>query len=242
MTRWALVTAGAQGLGGALSRYLLEQGYQVIVHFRSSTRGTEALQHEFGTDRVLPIAADLATRSGQAELIDTVKCHVSRLHVLVNNLGVYPEVDLLDIDIDLWEQSLMLTCTTGFHLIQELHPLMRGEGSRIINIGDAVIDRLEGHAQGTPYYIAKYGMLVLTRSYAPLLMPHGITVNMISPGWLENSIGPTEPALPGGRRGTFEDITGALGYLLSDAAAYVSGANLVVAGGFSAVRVLGFNE
>lgn len=85
-------------------------------------------------------------------------------------------------------------------------------------------------------------MLVLTRSYAPLLMPHGITINMISPGWLENSVGPTDPALPGGRRGTFRDITGALDYLLSDAAIYVSGANVVVAGGFGAVRVVEFND
>lgn len=242
MTRWALVTAGAQGLGGALSRYLLEQGYHVIVHYRSSIGEADALKAAFGAERVLTVAADLSTRSGQTELINTVKGHIDRLHVLVNNLGVYPEVDLLDIDLDLWEQSFSLTCTAGFHLIRELHPLMRGEGSRIINIGDAVVDRLEGHTQATPYYIAKYGMLILTRSYAPLLMPHGITVNMISPGWLENSVGPTDPALPGGRRGTFQDIAGALGYLLSDAATYVSGANLVVAGGFSTVRVVEFNE
>ncbi len=220
MTRWALVTAGAQGLGGALSRYLLEQGYHVIVHYRSSIGEADALKAAFGAERVLTVAADLSTRSGQTELINTVKGHIDRLHVLVNNLGVYPEVDLLDIDLDLWEQSFSLTCTAGFHLIRELHPLMRGEGSRIINIGDAVVDRLEGHTQATPYYIAKYGMLILTRSYAPLLMPHGITVNMISPGWLENSVGPTDPALPGGRRGTFQDIAGALGYLLSDAATY----------------------
>ncbi len=242
MTRWALVTAGAQGLGGALSRYLLEQGYHVIVHYHSSSGGADALKDVFGADRVLTVAADLATRSGQTRLIDAVKGHIDRLHVLINNLGVYPEVDLLDIDLDLWEQSFSLTCTAGFHLIQALHPLMQGNGCRIINIGDAVIDRLEGHTQATPYYIAKYGMLVLTRSYAPLLMPHGITVNMISPGWLENSVGPSDPPLPGGRRGTFQDITGALGYLLSDAAAHVSGANLTVAGGFGTVRVVEFTE
>lgn len=145
MTRWALVTAGAQGLGGALSRYLLEHGYHVIVHYYSSSGGAQALQHEFGADRVLPVAADLAARSGRAKLLDAVKGHVKQLHVLVNNLGVYPAIDLLDIDLDLWEQSLTLNCTAGFHLIQKLYPLMRGEAGRIINIGDAVIDRLEGH-------------------------------------------------------------------------------------------------
>lgn len=241
MTRWALVTAGAQGLGGALSRYLLEQGYHVIVHYHASVDKAAALKGEFGEDQVLTVAADLATRAGQIALIDAVKGHVERLHVLVNNLGVYPEVDLLDLDIEVWEQSFSLTCTVGFHLIQALYPLMRGAGGRIINIGDAVVDRLEGHTHATSYYVAKYGMFVLTRSYAPLLMPQGITVNMISPGWLENSVGPGDPALPGGRRGTFRDITGALGYLLSDAAAYVSGANVVVSGGFGAARVVAFN-
>lgn len=238
MTQWALVTAGGQGLGAALSRHLLEQGYHVIVHHRSSAAGADALKQAFGETKVVTAAADLATQAGRWSLIEAVKGHVDQLHVLINNLGFYPEVPLLDTTIELWEQTFTLTCTAAFHLIQELHPLMQGEGGHIINIGDSSVDRLDGHVHATPYYVAKYGVHVLTRSYAPLLAKHDISVNMISPGWLENSVGPSNPDLPAGRRGTFQDITGAVDYLLSDAAAYVSGTNLIVSGGFNLTHVL----
>jgi NAD(P)-dependent dehydrogenase (short-subunit alcohol dehydrogenase family) len=233
MTRWALVTAGAQGLGGALSRHLLQRGYHVVIHYYTSAENAASLQREFGAERVQPIAADLSTSEGRSTLVETVLNHTERLHLLINNIGVYPEVSLLDTSLDLWEKTFALTCTAAFHLIQELHPHMRGETSRVINIGDSSIDRLEGHVYATPYYIAKYGLHVLTRSYAPLLAKDGILINMISPGWLENSLGPSNPALPAGRRGTFQDVIGALDYLLSDAASYVSGANLIVSGGYN---------
>lgn len=235
--RWALVTAGAQGLGAALSRHLLEQGYGVVVHYHTSTAGAHALKRAFGEAQVVTAAADLATQEGRLSLIETVRHRVDALHVLINNVGVYHEVPLLDTSLEQWETMLSLTCTAAFHLIQALHPLMPA-GGRIVNLGDSSIDRLEGHISATPYYVGKYGLHVLTRSYAPLLAKRGISVNMISPGWLENSLGPSNPDLPAGRRGTFQDITGALDYLLSGAADYVSGTNLIVAGGFNITRGL----
>ena len=85
----------------------------------------------------------------------------------------------------------------------------------------------------TPYHVAKLGVHVLTRSYAQLLMPQGITVNMISPGFLDNSVGSPPEELPAGRPGQFEDIMGALDYLLSERARYVSGTNLLVTGAWN---------
>ena len=85
----------------------------------------------------------------------------------------------------------------------------------------------------TPYHIAKLGVHVLTRSYAQLLMPRGITVNMISPGFLENSVGRPPEELPAGKPARFEDILGALDYLLSEQAKQVSGANLLVSGAWN---------
>jgi 3-oxoacyl-[acyl-carrier protein] reductase len=79
-------------------------------------------------------------------------------------------------------------------------------------------------------HIAKLGVHVLTRSYAQLLMPTGITVTMISPGFLENSVGRPPQRLPAWHPGSVNDILGALAYLLSEPARYVSGTNLLVTG------------
>ena len=99
--------------------------------------------------------------------------------------------------------------------------------------GCVVQPPMEAHVMATPYHIAKLGVHVLTRSYAQLLMPKGITVNMISPGFLENSIGSPPQRLPAGHPGSFQDILGALDYLLSEPASYVSGTNLLVAGAWN---------
>ena len=155
--------------------------------------------------------------------------------MLINNLGWYLMERLPNITIEQWEQALTLNCTVAFHLTQLALPLLEAATppGRIINLGDSACDRIEAHVMATPYHIAKLGVHVLTRSYAQLLMPKGITVNMISPGFLENSIGSPPQRLPAGHPGSFQDILGALDYLLSEPASYVSGTNLLVAGAWN---------
>jgi len=103
----------------------------------------------------------------------------------------------------------------------------------VINIGDSGADRVIARVQATPYHIAKLGVHVLTRSYAKLYAPDRITVNQISPGFLENSVGEPGSPVPAGRLGNFADILGALDYLLSPAADYVTGTNIVISGGWN---------
>ena len=82
---------------------------------------------------------------------------------------------------------LPCNCTATFHLTQLALPLLEAATppGRIMNLGDSACDRIAAHVMATPYHIAKLGVHVLTRSYAQLLMPKGITVHMISPGFLE---------------------------------------------------------
>jgi len=159
----------------------------------------------------------------------------SELHVLVNNLFWYLMQRLPDITIEQWEQALTLNCTATFHLTQLALPLLQAAtpSGRIINLGDSACDRIEAHVMATPYHIAKLGLHVLTRSYAQLLMPKGITVNMVSPGFLENSVGNPPQRLPAGHPGRFTDVLGAFDYLLSEQASYVSGTNLLVSGAWN---------
>src|SRR5262249_59442532 len=111
------------------------------------------------------------------------------------------------ITIEQWEQALTLNGTATFHLTQLALPLLEAATppGRIINLGDSACDCIAAHVMATPYHIAKLGVHVLTRSYAQLLMPKGITVNMISPGFLENSVGRPPQRIPAGQPARFVD-------------------------------------
>ena len=232
--RYALVTAGAQGLGRAMARHLARQGYSLFIHYYTSRESAEVLQAQIAAagGAAVCVQADLSRAEGREVLMAEIADRTPALHVLVNNLGWYFIERLPDITLAQWEQALNLNCTAAFHLTQLALPLLETAQppGRVINIGDSACDRLAAHVMATPYHVAKLGLHVLTRSYAELLMPKGITVNMISPGFLENSVGRPPRRLPAGRKGSFADVLGALDYLLSDQAAYVSGTNLLVTG------------
>ena len=232
--RHALVTAGAQGLGSAMARHLGRQGYSLFIHYYTSRESAEALRAEVAAagGEAVCVQADLSQAQGRESLMAEIASRAPALHVMVNNVGWYFIERLPDITLAQWERALSLNCTAAFHLTQLALPLLEAAAppSRIINVGDSACDRLAAHVMATPYHIAKLGLHVLTRSYAELLMPKGITVNMISPGFLENSVGRPPRRLPAGRKGSFDDVLGALDYLLSEQAAYVSGTNLLVTG------------
>jgi 3-oxoacyl-[acyl-carrier protein] reductase len=235
--RYALVTAGAQGLGRAIVQHLTGQRFVVLMHYYTSHQAALALQADITAagGHVVLLQADLACRDERERLLQRVTAVTPALHVLVNNLGWYPMERLPHITIDQWEHTLALNCTATFHLTQLALPLLEAAHppGRIINLGDSACDRIEAHVMATPYHIAKLGVHVLTRSYAQLLMPKGITVNMISPGFLENSVGAPPEELPAGQPGRFADVLGALDYLLSEQAGYVSGTNLLVTGAWN---------
>ncbi|MBM3223247.1 MAG: SDR family NAD(P)-dependent oxidoreductase [Candidatus Tectomicrobia bacterium] len=235
--RYALVTAGAQGLGLAITRHLAAQHYTVLVHYYSSQAAAESLQADIAAagGEAICLQADLACAAARERLMQEVAATTSALHVLVNNLGWYLMERLPHITLEQWEQAIALNCTATFHLTQLALPLLEAATppGRVINLGDSACDRIEAHVMATPYHIAKLGVHVLTRSYAQLLMPKGITINMISPGFLENSVGSPPQRLPAGHPGRFSDILGALDYLLSEAASAVSGTNLLASGAWN---------
>ena len=233
--RWALVTAGAQGLGRAIVEGLVDEGLSVLVHYHRSRAPAEALVADLPEGRARAVQADLSGPDGCERLVRAVHEGPGRLDVLINNLGVYPEKKLLDFEPREFRQIFDVTCASVFQVTMGLLPLLRAapDRGRVINIGDSAADRIEARVLATPYHIAKIGVNVLTRTFAKALKDESITVNMVSPGFLENSVGrPGEP-LPNGEPGRFSDILGAIRYLLSPSADYVSGTNIVVSGGWN---------
>ena len=124
-----------------------------------------------------------------------------------------------------------------FYLCRVIAPGMMQRGwGRIVNFSMAKADQQVGQPQLTAHYIAKAGVLILTRSLARLLAPHGITVNAISPGFIDSGSAPQEELekrvkyIPAGYIGATQDVVGVINFLLTDEARYVNGTNIQVSG------------
>ncbi|NJK89421.1 MAG: SDR family oxidoreductase [Myxococcales bacterium] len=154
-------------------------------------------------------ACGSAELGGARALARAVAAKTDRVHLLVNNLGVYTERQLDEMDDRAFEEIFTLTCTVSFDLVRRLRPhLAAAAPSLVVQIGDSAADRISARPQATPYHIAKIGTNVLTRTWAQILGPQGVRVNMISPGFLENSVGEPGTLIPAGRVGRFDDVIG----------------------------------
>ncbi len=178
------------------------------------------------------VQADVAEAGEVAAIFDAADATRRPLGLVVNNVGIYNPVPLAEITSAQWERTIRTNLSGAFHVCRAALERMRS-GGQIVNIGvaGAQLNQAEGFA--TDHYVAKAGLLQLTRSLAAAWAAQGVRVNMVSPGQLVNSIGEVGGAhaqVPIGRDGSFEDVWGAIEYLIG--ADYVTGAQIEVAGGY----------
>jgi 3-oxoacyl-[acyl-carrier protein] reductase len=238
--RVALVTGAARRLGADIARHLGRAGYTTVVHYHTS--GDEAAEVaatiRAAGGEAWTVAADVTVEQEVAAMLREVDGRYGRLDVLVNNVGTYHVQDVLEVIPEHWRYVVDGNLTATYLCCHFALPLLRvaGAGGRVVNLGYASCDRILARPRATAYQLAKTGVLIYSKSLARALAPEGVTVNVISPGHLENSVDLPEDvamAVPVGRAGRAEDVLGALDYLLSPAAAYVTGQNIDVAGGFN---------
>ena len=232
----ALITGAARGLGAFLALELSRDGYAVALHHRrgksQALRLARTIRREGG--RVETLGADLAEPSQVEALFREVRKKFGRLDLLINNAGTYRPVSLLRTRAQDWREGLDSTATATFLAIRSALPLFPKSGGRILNLGDSACEKLSARKMSPGYHLGKVGVLLLTRSFAAPLIRRKITVNCISPGYLENSLGlPPGRSLPGGRPVRFSEVLAAVRYLLSPEADHVTGSNLVISGGWN---------
>ena len=237
----ALVTGGSQGIGEAIARALGAAGALVVVAAR-------------GEDKAASVARSIASSGGRAEALRLdvadpasvsavfkaiVEKH-GKLDILVNNAGVTDDGLLLRMSKGSWDRVLATDLTGVFLCAQEAAKVMlkKRVSGRIVNIASVV--GLMGNPGQTNYAAAKAGVIGFTKALAREIGSRGITVNAVAPGYIETSMTDAlnedqKKALVGqivlGRLGTAADVAGAVVYLASDAAAYVTGTCLNVSGG-----------
>jgi 3-oxoacyl-[acyl-carrier protein] reductase len=240
----ALVTGASRGLGAAIAERLGADGFAVAVNYaRSSARADEVVARirEAGA-AAEAFQADVTDERAVGELVASVRERLGDVHTLVlNATGLQPAAAIEDVTWQAHLDQLEFFVKSPMLMVQAVLPGMKRAGAgRVIHVGSDIIRRaLPGNSA---YAAAKAAQLGLARIWARELAPLAITVNTVAPGWVpverHDAIGPAErddylATVPLGRFGEPADIAGAVSYLASDAAAFVTGVSLTVNGGFS---------
>ena len=237
--RVAIITGGARGIGRAVGLALAEEGWSVAFCWRTSQAAAEQT------------AADIEARGGRAlhgryDVSDPLQCEAlvarvlaewGRVDALINGAGPYRREGLFETSLEAWHEMFDHNLHPVFYLARLVAEPMRRQGrGRIVTFSMANADQMIGQPMLTAHYIAKVGILVLTRTLARLLAPHGVTVNAVSPGFVDSGSAPEAElarmvkSIPAGHIGELKDAVAAVRFLLSEEARYVNGTNLHLSG------------
>lgn len=242
----ALVTGGGGGLGSLAARAYCAAGADLVLVGRApeKLRSVAAEVRAAGRNATV-IEADVTDSQSVAAMVRRAMEAFGRIDILVNNAGVTSPKLLVDLSDDEWRRVIDTSATGTFYCMRAVAPLMMAQNSgRIINMGSIL--SLRGMANRTAYSAAKAAVANLTRAAAFEFGPHGITVNALAPTVIVTDLNranvKTQPQLykavvdrmPLGRLGAPEDIAGALVFLASPAAAFITGQVLCVDGGYTA--------
>ena len=235
----ALITGGAKGIGRGIAFDLAAQKWKIAFCYRTSeaeAQKTAAAITERG-GQALAVRCDVSDPIAAKDLVSQVEKQWGRIDVLINGAGPYHRINLFEETTEGWREMFDGNLHPIFYLSQAVAPGMKTRKfGRIINFSMANADQMIAQPDVTAHYIAKAGVLILTRTLAKLLAPHGITVNAISPGFIDSGSAPPEELagmakrIPAGYIGTIDDTVAAVRYLLSSEARYVNGANVQISG------------
>jgi 3-oxoacyl-[acyl-carrier protein] reductase len=237
----ALVTGGSQGIGESIAKALGAAGAHVVVAARSEEKAATVAQAIASSGgRAEALRLDVTDAPSVSSAFKAIVEKHGKLDILVNNAGITDDGLILRMSKDSWDKVLATDLTGVFLCAQEAAKVMlkKRVSGRIVNITSVV--GLMGNPGQTNYAAAKAGVVGFTKALAREIGSRGITVNAVAPGYIETSMTGAlneeqKDALVGqivlGRLGTGEDVAGAVVYLASDAAAYVTGTCLNVSGG-----------
>ncbi|WP_337868734.1 bifunctional dihydropteridine reductase/dihydrofolate reductase TmpR [Meiothermus sp.] len=236
MSKVALVTGSAKGIGRAILLALAQQGFDVAVHYYTSALEAEQTRQEAEQHgvRAIKVKADV-TRVEEAQgLIGQVVEQLGGLQVLVNNVGNYLKKPIEATTPEEWQALLDSNLNAPFYLTQAALPYLGQTGyGRVVNIGFAGAQNLLARPEITPYAIAKTGLILYSKALAQRLAPRGITVNVVAPGVAENSVSKPVNEIPMGRLAHLEELARAVLYFVDEQSSYITGQVMEVSGGWN---------
>lgn len=241
--RAALVTGSSQGIGFAIAGGLREAGARVVFH------GLPARADNIPNDSAY-VSADLMQPDGPARLVTAAFGAAPQLDTLVCNAGSFFDAPFLEMTRERWEKTVALNITATYFVAQEFAKrLVAGKRGGCIVITTST-NGYQAETDSTAYDTSKGALVMLVRSLAVSLAPHGIRVNGIAPGlirtplnsqWLESRnsdlVAHYEKKILLGRIGKSDDCAGAAAFLCSDAASYITGEIITIDGGLTVVQI-----
>ena len=237
--RVALITGGARGIGRAVALDLAASGWSIVICYRTSAKEAgEVVESARNLHaRALALQCDVSRASSAGELGQRVEQEFNRIDALIHCAGPYHRTSLLEETVEGWHTMFDNNLHPVFYLSRLIIPGMKQRGwGRIISFSMANSEQLIAQPQLTAHYIAKVGLVILTRSLARLGAPHGITANCVAPGFIDSGSAPkaeldaAAKRIPAGYIGSVDDTTAVVRFLLSDAARYINGANIPISG------------
>jgi NAD(P)-dependent dehydrogenase (short-subunit alcohol dehydrogenase family) len=230
--KWSLVTGGALRLGAAICRRIAKNGKNLVIHYHTSEQEAVDLARECTALGVHAYAlkGDFSSLKGAEAFIDHYLTRFSDTECLVHNIGpFYLDSPATSSPKEL-EKLFQINTLVPLLLTQKLLPSLKEQQGHVVYIGMAGADRSSAHTHAFSYDLTKHALALLMKSLAKELAPDAVCVNMVSPGYLEESLDmPKQLAIPLGRVAHFTEVAEAVAFLLSSR--YITGQNVEVAGG-----------
>ena len=238
----AFVTGGSRGIGAAIVRRLTLDGASVALTYQSSAGAAEELVREIeaGGGRALAIRSDAGDPAALQQAIDQAADRFGRIDILVNNAGVLHMGPVDEFAVEDFDKTIAVNVRAVFVGVKAALRHM-GEGGRIVNISSVNALRMP-FAGAAVYAMSKSALSGLVKGLARDLGPRGITINNVLPGPVDTDMNPEKSdfgatlhglmALP--RHGRPEEIASMVAYLAGSESSFVTGAELLVDGGFGA--------
>jgi len=240
--RAALVTGGSRRMGRVIALALARAGADVAISYH--TRAAEGRKVSDAIEdlgrRSFSVRADLTRPEDARRLVETVGQRFGRLDILVNNVGEWVVRSVEDTDLRAWRRVLDSNLTATYVCSRfAVRQMRRNRWGRIVNLGAAGAYRAHGSAKMSAFYAAKAGIVAFSKSLAREVGRDGITVNVVSPGVIEDPELPLAAArrrkakdTAVGRPGTGADVAAAVLFLVSEEASFVTGDVIGVTGGW----------
>jgi len=238
--RVAVVTGSGRGIGRAIASHLAKNGAKVVVAELAGYGEEVAVELRASGAEATYLPVDVSDPESVRTMVEQISERWGRIDILVNNAGIRPTCPFLEMSLSDWERVLAVNLTGTFNCCVAIAPHMveRGWG-RIVSISSLAAQR--GSTGGHSHYAAaKAGIVGFSKSLARELAPHGITVNVVAPGWIDTQGWEGQldgrrdeytSRVPVGRLGQPDDVAFVVGFLVSEEASYLTGVTVPVNGG-----------